>query len=63
MSESTPLINRSHVRQYILDHASKTRAHPWDRVAGSIFIEAEAHLKAFLRERVRQMPSKGKTIS
>ncbi len=55
------LINRSKVKQFALEMA-KGRAHKFTRVGGDFFIKCEGQLKAFIRNYVHRLPSKGKTI-
>lgn len=55
------LISKKFVRQFALDMA-KSRAHKFTRVGGGFFIKCEANLKEFVRNEVRRLPSKGKTI-
>jgi len=56
------LINRSQVKQLALDMA-KDRAHKFTRVGGQFFLQCEANLKDYIRNYVRRLPSKGKTIN
>jgi len=58
----TPLINREHVRQFLLDQAGKTRAHRYTRVSEDTLIAANEHLRHFLVQHVAKMPSMGKTL-
>jgi len=62
MNLRPPLLNRSAVRQYLLDQAKKTRAHKYTRVSEDTLIAANEHLRQWLNARVRQMPSMGKTL-
>ena len=55
-------INRSQVKQFALDMA-KDRAHKFTRVGGQFFLQCEANLKDYIRNYVRRLPSKGKTIN
>jgi hypothetical protein len=55
------LVSKKHVRQFALDMA-KSRVHKFTRVGGEFFIRCEANLKEFIRNEVRRLPSKGKTI-
>jgi hypothetical protein len=55
------LINRKHVKEFALEMA-KGRAHKFTRVGGEFFLKCEANLKEFVRNYVRSLPSKGKTI-
>ena len=56
------LINRKHVKQFALEMA-KDRAHKFTRVGGQFFIQCEANLKEFIKNHIRRLPSKGKTIN
>ena len=58
---STKLISRKHVKAYALAMA-ESRAHKFTRVGADFFIKAEAQLKLFIRQYVKSLPSKGKTI-
>ena len=55
------LINRKHVKEFALDMA-KHRAHKFSRVGGAFFLKCDVHLKNFISDYVRRLPSKGKTI-
>ncbi len=55
------LINRKHVKEFALEMA-KGRAHKFTRVGGDFFLKCEGNLKEFIRNYVRSIPSKGKTI-
>ncbi len=55
------LINQSMVKEFALDMA-KGRAHKFTRVSGEFLAKCEGHLKAFIRQQVHSVPSKGKTI-
>ena len=55
------LINRKHVKEFALEMA-KGRAHTFTRVGGEFFLKCEVNLKDFIRNSVRRLPSKGKTI-
>ena len=59
---STKLISRKHVKDFALTVAGQ-RAHKFTRVGGEFFIKVEAHVKEFVRQYVRSLPSKGKTIT
>ena len=56
------LINRRKVKEFALEMA-KHRAHKFTRVGSEFFIKCEGHLKAFIRNQVHSLPSKGKTIT
>lgn len=59
---STPLINRSQVRQLALDVASK-RAHKFTRVGGAFLDRIEARLRTIVVQEVGMHPSKGQTLT
>ena len=59
---STKLISRKHVKDFALAMA-KNRTHQFTRVGGEFFIKVEANVKEFIRNYVRSLPSKGKTIT
>jgi hypothetical protein len=61
MKVTVRLINRKRVKEFALDMA-KTRAHKFTRVGGEFFLKCEANMKEFIRNHVRSIPSKGKTI-
>jgi len=56
------LVNKATLRKFILDVAKTERHHPFTRVADSVYDEAEGVLRSWARNKVRQIPSKGKTI-
>jgi hypothetical protein len=56
------LINQRKVREFALAMA-QSRAHKFTRVGGDFFIKCEGNLKAFNRNQVHSLPSKGKTIT
>ena len=58
----TKFISRKHVKEYALCVA-KERAHKFTRVGGEFFIKCEAQMKTFIRNYVKSLPSKGKTIT
>ena len=57
-----PMINRRQVRQFVLDYAGRTRAHPYTQVADSVYDQVEATAREACRNIVRCQPSKGRTI-
>ena len=59
---STKLISRKHVKDFALAMA-KNRTHQFTRVGGEFFIKVESNVKEFIRNYVRSLPSKGKTIT
>ena len=56
------LINKKHVKQFALEMA-KGRTHKFTRVGGDFLLLCEGNLKEFIRNSVRRLPSKGKTIN
>lgn len=56
------LVNKATLRKFILDAAKTERHHPFTRVADSVYDEAEGLLRSWARNKVRQIPSKGKTV-
>jgi hypothetical protein len=54
-------INKKHVKEFALE-MSKERAHKFTRIGGDFLLKCEGNLKAFIRNSVRSLPSKGKTI-
>lgn len=56
------LINRKNVKEFALEMA-KGRAHKFTRVGRDFFIKCEANLRAFIRNQIHSLPSKGKTIN
>jgi len=56
------MIHRKTARQFLLDYAAKTRAHPFNRVAPEVYDQLEAGLREKCRQIVQRQPSKGKTI-
>jgi len=59
---STKLISRKQVKDFALAMATQ-RTHQFTRVGAEFFIKVEAHVKTFVRNYVRSLPSKGKTIT
>lgn len=59
--QSAVLINKKGVKQFALA-AAKNRSHRFTRVGAEFFVHCEANLKAFIRNHVQRLPSKGKTI-
>ncbi len=56
------LLNRKRVKEFALEMA-KDRAHKFTRVGGDFLLRCEGQLKSFIRNEVRRLPSKGKTIN
>jgi hypothetical protein len=50
------------VKVFALEIA-KSRAHKFTRVSSDFLVKCEANLKEFIRNSVRRLPSKGKTIN
>ena len=59
---ATTLINRKHVKAFALAMAAQ-RSHKFTRVGGDFFIKVEGQVKEFIRNYVKSLPSKGKTIT
>jgi len=55
------LINRKHVKAFALAMAQQ-RSHKFTRVGGDFFFKVEGQVKEFVRNYVKSLPSKGKTI-
>jgi len=55
------MINKRKVKLFALEMA-KTRAHHFTRVGSDFYPKCEGALKEFIRNYVRRLPSKGKTI-
>jgi hypothetical protein len=55
------LINRKAVKDFALSMAAG-RSHKFERVGRPFYDQCEGAMKAFIREYVRRLPSKGKTI-
>ncbi len=59
---SNNLISPSKVKRYILDYASKARAHKFTRVSQTAIDRVEAAARSASRSLVDSAPSKGKTL-
>ena len=59
---STPHLNRSHVKRTALEIASMTRAQGFTRVGKTFLDRIEARTRAAIAEEVRIHPSRGKTL-
>ena len=55
------LINRKAVKDFALSMAAG-RSHKFERVGRPFYDQCEGTLKAFIREYVKRLPFKGKTI-
>ncbi len=58
----TPLINREHVRSFLLDLAKRQRSHKWDRVSEQTLVTINETVRAWCVAHVAKFPSKGKTL-
>ena len=56
------LLNKTHLRSFLLDYARRTRSHPFTQVADAVYDDLEAVLRKAARELVSRQPSKGRTI-
>lgn len=59
---SNALISPSKTKRFILDYASKARAHKFTRVSQTALDKVEAAARAAARSVVDSAPSKGKTL-
>jgi hypothetical protein len=59
---SNTLISPSKVKRFILDYASKNRAHKFTRVSQTAIDKIEGTVRASCRYLVDSAPSKGKTL-
>ncbi len=59
----TPLLNRSAVREFLLEAAQRHRPfNKFSRVSEDTLVAINAELRAICVSRVKQMPSKGVTL-
>lgn len=56
------LINKQNVRRFILEHAERSRAHRYTRVADGVYDQVELAVREKCCEIVRTQPSAGRTI-
>ena len=56
------LINKQNIRRFILEHAERTRAHRFTRVAECVYDQIELTVRDKCRDIVRAQPSAGRTI-
>jgi len=56
-------IKKSICRTYLLDKASQTRSHKYNRVSSKVYPYLEAKMREYMDNIVSTQPSKGKTIS
>jgi hypothetical protein len=60
---SMPLINRTHVRNFLLEHARATRPHnKFNRVSEETLRDIHEAVRQMLIARVHRTPSKGRTM-
>lgn len=59
---SSLLVNKKHAKIFALGCAAN-RAHKFTRVSGDFYATLDAKLKVWIAEHVRQLPSRGKTIT
>ena len=59
---SSKLITVKSVKQYLLDHASKTRHHKFTRVSEDTLMKVEAAVRSACQSIVAAAPSKGQTL-
>ncbi len=58
----TRFLNRSAVREFLLEHAKQTRAHKYTRVSEETLIEANEVVRQWVVRKVSSLPSCGRTI-
>ena len=62
----TPLISRTNVRRFILAYCKRCSrpyvAKHYSRVAESVYVELNQHVRDWCRKKVNEQPSKGKTV-
>jgi len=56
------LINQSNVRKLLLEQAAQTRAHKFSRVSNGTLTAANEHLRQWIVNHVKSVPSAGKTL-
>ena len=63
---NNPLINRKGVRRFALDYCLRSqRCHVRNnmrRISDQVFVDLEAKMREWIRNRVDSQPSKGKTV-
>jgi len=57
------LLNKKAVRQFLLDAAKTHRHQPFTRVSEDVFAKAEGALRQWAVAYVKNLPSKGTTIT
>lgn len=58
---TSPHLCKARCKKFMLEYAER-RAHKFNRVAGSVYIELDFKLRDIMRHKVDSQPSKGKTI-
>ena len=56
------LINKQNIRRFLLEHAERSRAHRYTRVADCVYDQIELAIRDKCRDIVRTQPSAGRTI-
>lgn len=56
------LINTTHVRQFLLDYAGRSRSHRFTQVGVNVYEDLEAAIRQWCRRCVDRQPSVGRTI-
>ena len=60
--DSHRLINKQNTRRFLLEHAERSRAHRYTRVADGVYDQIELAVREKCRDIVRSQPSAGKTV-
>lgn len=55
-------LNKTKIKQYILDRAQKTRAHKFERVSSEVYDHLDGIIRSEVDRLIRLQPSMGKTI-
>jgi hypothetical protein len=58
----TMFLNRAAVRAFLLEYAASTRHHKFSRVSAQTLLDVNEAVHQILMAKVRQLPSKGRTI-
>lgn len=59
---ASSLLNRSAVREFILDMLKRRRGHPFTRVALCTYDAAEGELRSWILRQIDHAPARGKTF-
>jgi hypothetical protein len=59
---TTPFINQSSCKKFLLEHAAKTRAHKFTRVSSDTLSKLNEAVRNTMINHVQSMPSCGKTL-